>query len=647
MRSNVFGWRNVSGWPVWKLTLRLSFLTAVFLVTSQSQLALAQVSAPVSAEVSKSSAPRISIFPLADIRPGMRGIGKTVFKGNKIEEFQVEILGVLRNVAPRQNMILARLSGGPLERTGVMAGMSGSPVYIDGKLVGAIASGFQFSKEPIAGITPMEQMLDAFEGVSEEPQQKTTQIAWTFEPGIERGDDLRLIPASEPDWMPPFRSEPSRVFWGGAEMSMVRIATPLMLSGFTAEAMEHFQPQLRALGLIPIQGGSGGSQGDNVMGDLSRLQPGSMISVQLVRGDMGVNADGTVTHVEQGRVYAFGHRLLAAGPIEIPFSESRVITPLAGYAISMKISTPGRLLGVIRQDRSSGIFGRLGETARMIPIEFEMVSGNRTTRTYHFEVVNDRFLLPLLMSMTIFSAIGSTERMVGESTLQVEQTISLAGLPDVKLENYFSGIANGAIRVARSATAPLAYLMQSGLGKADIQKVHLRVTSTDRQMTQTLEQVWVDRREVKAGEKMEVTALLHSLNGEETVQKAWVEVPASLTPGPLTITVADGSSLDRREALRGGRRVLPKNPEQLVRAINKSRRNNRLYVRLERREIGFVLHGETFPSPPPSVVRAFSTDPSLGTTIAPTGMSTVADYELDSLPSVVTGYKRIVVTVTN
>ena len=336
----------------------------------------------------------------------------------------MEILGVLKNVAPRQNMILARLSGGPLERTGVMAGMSGSPVYIDGKLVGAVASGFQFSKEPIAGITPMEQMLNAFEDGSEAPQQETTQVAWTFEPGVERGDDLRLVPSGEPDWMPPFRSEASRVFWGGAETSMVRIATPLMLSGFTAEAIEHFQPQFRALGLIPTQGGGGSAQSDSAMGDPSGLQPGSMISVQLVRGDMGVNADGTVTLVDQGRVYAFGHRLLSAGPIEIPFSESRVITPLAGYAISMKLSTPGRLLGAIRQDRSSGIFGILGERASMVPIEFEMVSNNRTTRSYQFEVVNDRFLLPLLMNMTVLSAIGSTERMVGESTLQMEQTIS-------------------------------------------------------------------------------------------------------------------------------------------------------------------------------------------------------------------------------
>ena len=632
---------DVSGWPVWKLALWLPFLTAVLLAPRFSSSALAQVSA----EVSKSNAPETSIFPLAEIQPGMRGIGKTVFAGNKVEEFQVEILGVLKNVAPRQNMILARLSGGPLERTGVMAGMSGSPVYIQGRLVGAVASGFQFSKEPIAGITPMEQMLDAFEDSSEAPQQETTQIAWTFEPGIERGDDLRLVPSGEPDWMPPFRGQVRRVFWGGAEASMVHIATPLMLSGFTAEAIEHFLPQFRALGLIPTQGGSGGAQGDNVMGDPSGLQPGSMISVQLVRGDMGVNADGTVTHVDQDRVYAFGHRLLAAGPIEIPFSESRVITPLAGYAISMKISTPGQLLGAIRQDRSSGIFGRLGERASMVPVEFEMVSNNRSKRSYQFEVVNDRFLLPLLMNMTVLSAIGSTERMVGESTLQMEQTISLDGLPDVKLENYFSGIANGAIRAAQSATAPLAYLMQSGLGKADIQKVHLRVTSTDRRMTQTLDQVWVDRREVKAGEEMEVTALLRSQNGEETVQKAWVDVPASLAPGPLTVTVADGSSLDRREALQGGRRVLPKDTEQLIRAINKSRRNNRLYVRLERRETGFVFQGETFPSPPPSIVRAFSTDPSLGTTISPTGLSTVADYELDSLPSVVSGYKRITVTV--
>jgi hypothetical protein len=589
----------------------------------------------------------IPVIPLSEIRPGMKGIGRTVFDGHTISEFQVEILGVLQNIAPRQSVILARLTGGPLEETGIMAGMSGSPVYIDGRLAGAVALGFQFSKAPIAGITPIEQMINSFGDDAEAAAPAQGRQAWRFEPDPENPSEPRLV-ASEtpPNLLPPAADSSNRVFWGGAETSLIRVATPLALSGFTTEAVEFFQPQLRALGLVPMQVGGGGST-DQTMGDASLLQPGSMISVQLVRGDLGVSADGTVTAVDQGRIYAFGHRFLSAGPTAIPFAESEVLTALPSYANSMKISTPGRLLGVIGEDRSSGIMGVLGRRAQMVPVEIEVTSGQRPGRTYNFEVVNDRFLLPFLVNMAVSSSLGTTERMVGDSTLQIEQTVTLNGLPQVKVENYISGNTNAPQAAAQSAAATLSYLMQSELGPVDIQGIRLRVLATDRRLTRELERVWSDRREVKPGESLELTALLRSQDGEETLQKTTLEIPASLPPGPLTILVADGSTIDRAELNRAGRPVLPKNPQQLVRAINKLRRNNRLYVRISRFEAGFTIQGENFPSPPPSVARTFSSDPSLSPNVSPTFVSTVGEYELDPLPSLVSGVRTVTILVRN
>ena len=207
----------------------------------------------------------------------------------------------------------------------------------------------------------------------------------------------------------------------------------------------------------------------------------------------------------------------------------------------MKLTTPGPLLGVIRADRSSGIFGTLGGNARMIPVEMELVSEGGASYRYNFEVANDRFLLPFLVNLTVFSAVGSTERQVGDSTLQVNQTISLNGLPDVNLENFISGGANGPALAARSVATPVAFLMQGGLTPPDIQNIRLRVVASNQRLAQDLEQVWTSKREIKAGDTVELTALLRDQNGRETLQKASVEIPISLPPGPLTITVADGA----------------------------------------------------------------------------------------------------------
>src|SRR4051812_37074339 len=245
----------------------------------------------------------VPLFPLQDVKAGMQGVGRTVFSGNRIEDFQVEILGVLENIGPRQSLILARLSGGPLASTGVMQGMSGSPVYIDGKLVGAVAMAFPFSKEPIAGIPPIADMLA--------PAGKPAPKA-----GI-RLTDTDVLAAL-----------PKRVEAQFGSSKMVDVATPVSFGGFTREAVERFAPQLRALGLEPTQGVSGGGRISTAMGARSALQPGSMISVQLLTGDLSMGADGTVTHIDGERVYAFGHRFLAVGSTDLPFARSEVLTLL-------------------------------------------------------------------------------------------------------------------------------------------------------------------------------------------------------------------------------------------------------------------------------------------------------------------------------
>ncbi|MGB7722913.1 MAG: SpoIVB peptidase S55 domain-containing protein, partial [Bryobacteraceae bacterium] len=250
-------------------------------------------------------AAQTGFFPLQDVKPGMRGTGRTVFSGSQVDEFQVEILGVLDNVGPKESLILARLSGGPLEHAGVMAGMSGSPVYIDGRLVGAVAMAFPFAKDPIAGIRPIQDMMrpaTALPSGSGPAQRAAIALA--------DRDLTRVLSKPEPG----VPSAPA------GEARMVDIATPISFGGFSRATLEAFAPQLRALGLEPRQGITAGGKIDPGMGNPADLKPGSMISVELMAGDLSVGADGTVTHIDGNRVWAFGHRFLAVGSTALPFA---------------------------------------------------------------------------------------------------------------------------------------------------------------------------------------------------------------------------------------------------------------------------------------------------------------------------------------
>ncbi|MSV28751.1 MAG: hypothetical protein EXQ52_08400, partial [Bryobacterales bacterium] len=428
------------------------------------------------------------LFPLKDLKPGMRGIGRTVFSGDKVEDFQVEILGVLENVGPRQSLILGRLSGGPLNSTGVLQGMSGSPVYVDGKLIGAVSSAFSFAKEPIAGIRPIEEMLKA--GESSTP--------------------VRASMSEKGEWRLPPRDVPRF-----GESGMIDIATPVSFGGFTRGTLDAFSSQLRALGLEPRQGIAAGGAVTARMGNPAALKPGSMISVQLLSGDMNIGADGTVTHIDGDRIYAFGHRFLSAGPTEMPFARSEVLALMPVLSTSFKISVARELMGVISEDRNAAVAGVLGRRARMIPLSIR-VGRAGGAESYRMEMVNDRFVSPILLQMAVFSAIDATERMAGASTVTVRGEIRFAsGAPPAVIDNIFAGDSGGPMQAALSGAIPLAYILQGGFESLRISGISLDVQSSNEKQQVQIEQVFAGRREAKPGDKVPVTVLMAGENGRE------------------------------------------------------------------------------------------------------------------------------------
>src|SRR6185369_17048600 len=366
----------------------------------------------VSAQKAVALANGPQLFALEDIRPGMKGTARTVFSGTETEEFGVEVLGVLPGFpGPRQSAIIARLTGANVEKTGVFAGMSGSPVWIDGKLVGAIAFSFPFSKEPIAGITPIKQMIDLFDKGSEnntkpkEPRAVSfSQLAATdFKPNLPKPE------VSSISLMAPVSAGSPLIPLLGQQMTP--IATPLVFSGISQESLSTFAPQLMANGLLPVSG-AGGSAPITPMGsvDEKNFPPGSSISVQLVRGDYSLAASGTVTLRDGDRIYAFGHPFLSLGSSDMPMTECSVVTVVPNVNNSFKLAVPGQMVGSISQDRASGIFGLLKQEPKMIPVKVNLHTSRDRTESYSYEIANDTFLTPLLLNITVFNTITSSER---------------------------------------------------------------------------------------------------------------------------------------------------------------------------------------------------------------------------------------------
>mgnify|MGYP003876343983 CR=1 FL=1 len=554
----------------------------------------------------------------------MKGVGKTVFSGGRIEEFQVEVLGVLENVGPQQSVILVRLSGGPLAQTGVLQGMSGSPVYFDGKLAGAVAMSFQYSKEPVAGVRPIEEMLR-----DSRPPAEPRSARALLPP---EGGLLSLV------------AKPPEIPAAGGRL--IDIATPVSFSGFTRAAVEHFAPQLRALGLEPSQGIAGGAPARLASGDPNRLKPGSMISVQLMTGDLSIGADGTVTHIDGKRVYAFGHRFLSVGATELPFARAEVLTLLPNLASSFKISAAREWMGTMLVDRSTVVAGELGRRASMTPVAIKLTrrGADPATRQYRMEMASDRAIAPFLFQMAVFSAIDANERGLGAASIGINGRIDFGkNAPPVQVRNLYAGDYALGAQVSLAAALPLFYALQSGFDSLKPSAIHLEIESFAEKRQAQIGQVWASRAAARPGESIELSVALVRDNGVETIHKARFDVPPGMPPGPLNFTVADGTTTNWLE-FRGLLGSQPRSAQQLVSFLNGLRENTKAYVRVWRAEPSFQVQGEELPNPPASIAMLLGkAQASLGGTAMRNAK--IAEIPIDAAGFAVAGSRTIQVEI--
>lgn len=537
-----------------------------------------------------------AIFPLKDIRPGQHGVGRTVFSGSRVAEFQVEILGVLENIGPKESIILARLSGGPLAETGVMQGMSGSPVYIDGKLAGAVALGFPLAKEPICGIRPIEEMLRVDPGVSPAPRKVTA---------------------------------------GNARLE--ELATPVSFSGFTAAALDHFSAQLKNLGLDPRQGVSGGGDPPAKLGNPSLLEPGSMISVELLSGDMSAGADGTVTAIDGNRIYAFGHRFLAAGSTELPFARSEVLALLPNLQSSFKISAAREWMGAITEDRNNAVSGILGRRAPTVPLDLRV-----GPNVYHMRMIQNRVMTPLIAQMAIYSAIDETERALGDSTYTVRGRIDFAD-GSVPIENAYSGDVSVAAMAAMGVGNPLAYALASGFDALKLKSVNVEVTPVDRRNQIQIGDISLPRQ-ARPGDNVEMIVGFTGENGAETSRILHYRVPLGAQPGTIYVTVSDAAYTNMME-MQAAMGAPANSAEQVLDYLRKQRSNASAWLRVWRAEGAYSVDGRDLPDPPPSLALIFLKAQSSGANALNWRGSELAEMEIPLGAAVVTGSKTAQIEV--
>ena len=550
-------------------------------------------------------------FPVDELKAGMVGVGKTVFEGDRLDEFKVHIIGVLRNViGPRRNLILARLEGGPLANTGVIAGMSGSPVYIDGRMVGAVSYSLgQFSKEPIAGITPIGEMTDAATFAAPRRPAARVEVQMPLTP-----ESLRASLRQAFSWARPFADSPSDVqVFGGTGLNagigtLLRpIATPLTLGGFDPGVIDPVAAAFSDQGFVPVMAGSAVLAQSNGSATARPLRPGDPVGVALMSGDLEIGATGTVTAVEGNRVYAFGHPFYGLGPTQFPMTRAYVHALLPSLANSMKIASTGEVIGTVQQDRATTIAGTLGAGPALIPLRISLTSERGTKKSFNMAMVNDQLFTPLLAYLSIVNTLTSYERQNGAASYVVRGTASVKNYGDVAFEDLFSG-DQPSIGAAAYVVAPINFLLRNAFEDVELEGLQLEIDASEQPRSATLERVWVDGTRIKAGTKVDLKVLVRTYRGEEITRTVPVEIPPTAR-GSISVMVSDGTRLSQWEA-----RELQVQPlqtrdlNQMIRVLNNARKNNRLYVRLLGRDQGAVVKGESLSSLPPSVMAVLESD---------------------------------------
>jgi len=524
---------------------------------------------------------------LSEIQPGMKGQGRTVFKGGKIERFDFEVLGVQRNVAPGSALILVKASGGPLAETGILQGMSGSPCYIDGKLVGALSRGFAFEKEAIGAITPIGEMLEQLKEIPEAPSFKTPLILPKIEPPKVLKSALRgeMIPLAE------------LLGADKARDSGSSLAIPVFGSEIGPEARALWQG-------VPLQFIGAGALSSSGVGEPSPLEPGGMAVIMLLQGDMEMAASGTISYVSGKKVLLFGHPLFNLGAVDLPLWSATVAGNVASYNTSFKLAQPVASVGALRLDRNSGVAGLIGAEAKMVPLRIGLNLGGKRTLNFRFELMDSPFITPNLAAMVLLQTLNTHIRNQGFQSLSLQGNIKLAGQNPILLESMVADLNAG--RLAQYVGGITQAVTLNPYEKATIEGISLNVKAEERLDTTLIAGVRTLKARVRRGEVLPVLVTLQNFQGIRETANFNVNVPASARPGKATLLVGDGFSL---LATDPDERAIELNSlGDVVRVLNGSLRNNHAYSLLVQTQAGAGLRGSRIEGIPPTVSNLLGSD---------------------------------------
>jgi SpoIVB peptidase S55 len=547
----------------------LLLLSLVFATTGSASSGAAPLSAP--------------LMTVDQVRPGMKGVAYTVFQGTTPEAMDVEILGVLKDVnGPKSDVVLVRLRGEKPEYSGVVAGMSGSPVYVDGKLLGALAFRIgQFSKEPIAGVTPIADMLEISE-LDHSPPPDTQPI-----PAGNSAENSKTGAPGDAAGLDHFRD------------FLTPIDTPMVFSGFREETLARFAPQFAAAGVKPVSGIGSANPGTH---DPAPLVPGSAVSAVLIEGDMNVAATCTVTYVDPQRLLACGHPLLQFGMVDLPMTKAEVVATLASPLNSFKIVNTTEAVGSFVQDRHTGILGRFGKSAEMIPVTLTVRGGSKP-KQFHYKVLNNAKLTPVAVMATVFNSLQGVNEYGEEITYRMQGTIKVQGYPDVALQNMYAPFDNTptAAAVALSLGDHFGRIFDNPYVTPGITGVNLEFDLARERRWTRLESARTDVTEARPGDDIVIESVLRPYRGERIVRQIPIKVPTSTPKGTLRILVSDGDTLDRM------RRLAPAVSRKMdlastIAMLNKEHTNTHLYVSLLEANPQAMVEDKVMPTLPLSVM---------------------------------------------
>ena len=546
------------------------------------------------------------ILPLDQVKPGMRGVAYTIFAGDKIEPFDVEVIGILPNLmGPKQSIILIQLHGDKAEHTGVVAGMSGSPVYVDGKLMGALSLKFGvFVKEPLAGVTPIEDILSIPTGDSSNPKSLTARSTAgdKAEPTTGTGWTAALT-SSTP--LPHFPVPEKLAQFAGASGNayLEPIAAPLVFSGFAPATLRQYAGEWAPYGMVAAAGGTAPPASDD-----AKIVPGDMVSMVLVQGDISMSAACTVTAITDDRVYACGHPLFGLGASHMPLARGRTLTTLSSDFNSTKIVNAGGVIGTLTEDRLTAVMGRIGPTPQMIPVDLTVVTP-AGEKQFHSEMISNPKLTPLLMGIIAFNGLTQNTAYGEGNTMKLSGNIDITGHSPVSLEDMYAPtdqfVPDGTF-VASSVQNTFTRIFSNPYEMPKIDKVSLRVESTPDRRVASILNAWSEVSEAEPGAPVTIQVLLRPYRGTPVIRDVPITIPPQATRGSvLRVQVSDADSLNRIPNLVAAQGRLG-GLDQLISLLNRERRNNQLYVTLLKPTPTLLVEDKELPDAPLSQINVLN-----------------------------------------